>query len=264
MDKKTNNSLPNVQQFWDKKYAQFDTNTIVSSEFPFRGAPNYTKEKFLELLGNVADKEVLEIGCGNGVISVYMAKKGARVTAVDIAENSINNTINLACNNQVKKSINAYQLNALELAKLNKKFDLVVGRFILHHIEPFEKFTLILSELMKENGRGVFIENNSRNPLLMLARNHLVGKLGIPKYGDEEEHPFEPKEIELLKQNVGLVKQYYPNFVFFSKVNVYIFKKNPKFQPMMNMLSGLDRLIEKYFPQLDRYSYRQVIEIYKQ
>ena len=263
MNTKKNSSITQTQAFWDEKYSDFDVFINVSASSPFRKAPNSTKEMFLKLLGNVAGKEILELGCGNGVFSVYMAKKGARVTAVDISQNSIQNTINLANNNKVGHLIDAYQINALELEKLDKKFDLVVGRFILHHIEPFENFSFVLSALLKKGARGIFIENNSRNPILMLARNNLIGKFGIPKYGDEEEHPFEPREIELLKQNVGVVNQYYPDFVFFSKLNVYIFKKNPRFQLILNMFEKLDDFIKNHFPSFNQYSYRQIVEIYK-
>ena len=263
MKTQIDSSITQTQEFWDDKYADFDVTQNISVSSPFRKAPNPTNGMFLELLGNIDGKEILELGCGNGIISVYMAKNGARVTAVDISKKSIQNTIDLANNNQVGHLINAYKIDALELEKLDKKFDLVVGRFILHHIEPFEDFTFVLSALLKKGGRGVFIENNSRNPILMLARNHLVGKFGIPKYGDEEEHPFEPSEIELLKQNVGVVNQYYPDFVFFRKLNVYIFKKNPKFQLILNVFDQLDDFIKNSFPEFNKYSYKQLVEICK-
>ena len=263
MNTKKNSSITQTQEFWDEKYADFDVFTTVSASSSSTKAPNSTKEMFLKLLGNVAGKEILELGCGNGVFSVYMAKNGARVTAVDISKNSIQNTINLAKNNQVEHLIDAYQINALELEKLGKNFDLVVGKFILHHIEPFENFTFVLSALLKKGARGVFIENNSRNPILMLVRNHFIGKFGIPKYGDEEEHPFEPREIELLKQNVGVVNLYYPDFVFLRKINVYIFRKNPRFQLILNMFEKLDDFIKNSFPSFNQYSYKQIVEIYK-
>ena len=68
-----------------------------------------------------------------------------KVTTIDFSENAIKNTLKLA--NEYKLEIEAYQLNALDIKDLGKKFDLVVGKFILHHIEPFDKFSLALFSL---------------------------------------------------------------------------------------------------------------------
>jgi 2-polyprenyl-3-methyl-5-hydroxy-6-metoxy-1,4-benzoquinol methylase len=43
-----------------------------------------TEEK-LQLIGPVASKRVLEIGCGGGQCSIAFAKQGALVTSVDVA-----------------------------------------------------------------------------------------------------------------------------------------------------------------------------------
>ena len=228
-----------AQKFWEEKYKE----QLKLSPKLF---PASSEDKMLvNLLGNVAGKEILEIGCGNGYISLYLAKNGAKITAIDFSKHSVENTLNLAKNHELE--IEAYQLNALDLRNLNKEFDLVVGKFILHHIEPFEEFSLSLSTSLKKGGRGIFIENNSRNPVLIIARNYLVGKFGIPKYGDDEEYPFETREIELLKNDVGNVTLYYPNFVFFKKINTYIFKNNQKFKLFMNIFNRIESELTKIF-----------------
>jgi 2-polyprenyl-3-methyl-5-hydroxy-6-metoxy-1,4-benzoquinol methylase len=50
------------------------------------GSPN---EKGLQLIGPVAGKRVLEIGCGGAQASIALARQGAVVTAVDIASSEI-------------------------------------------------------------------------------------------------------------------------------------------------------------------------------
>lgn len=247
-----------AQDFWNRTWTEFE---------PFQLDPVTFREKtarrnrmFLNLIGKVNRKHVLDIGCGNGLLTVYFAKLGARVTAIDTSVQAVNNTLTLAKMNRVDPLIEAYRLNAMELNNLDKSFDLVVGKFILHHIEPFEIFSGILFNMMAKGGRGIFYENNSRNPILIFFRTFLVGRFGIPKYGDIEEYPFDPREIEILRQRFGSLYVHYPAFIFFTLMSPYLFKHNEK---LWTIFTKMDQWVYSHWPILHKYSYHQIIEIQK-
>lgn len=247
------------QEFWDKKWNGANpTWKLDVADFEKKLRPS--RKMLLELSGDIKGKDVLEIGCGNGMLSVYLAKIGGNITAVDNSNISINNTREIAKYNQVEHLIKTHELNAMEIGKLEKSFDLVVGEYVLHHIEPFSVFAKILFKVIKKGGRGIFFENNSRNPILMFGRNFLAGKYGIPKYSDSEEHPFEPKEIEILKQNFTEVNIYYPEFMFFLLFNSHIFKSEGKIR---HILINLDRWMYRNLPSFRKYSYCQIVEFKK-
>lgn len=250
-----------VESFWDDKYKEFDASSINVDSFAVRGISPFAREVLKGLLGDFCDKEVLDLGCGNGFFSVYMAKRGAKVTSVDISQKAIHSTNQLAKLHGVESSIQTHYIDALELSSLEKEFDLIVGKYILHHIEPFNNFSLILKKILKKGGRGIFVENNSRNPILKVARSRLAGKYGIPKYGDNEEHPFEPREVEMLRQNVGPTKLYYPVFKFFKLLDVYILKKRKSLRFISCLLIKLDDFIYIAVPFLRKYSYLQLVEV---
>ena len=42
------------------------------------------------IVSEIRNKKVLDIGCGDGVLSYFLAKKGGVVTDVDISEKAIN------------------------------------------------------------------------------------------------------------------------------------------------------------------------------
>ena len=67
-------------------------------------------------------------------------------------------------------------------------FDLAFGACVLHHVD-IPQAMRELSRVMKPGARAVFVENSARNPLLMFARRRMVGSMGIPRYGDDDEHP---------------------------------------------------------------------------
>lgn len=244
------------EEFWDNIYKKSNEQYKINNKYL-----EINNRKLVELLGEIKGKKVLDIGCGNGFLSLYLAKKGAKVTSIDNSSFAIKNIKRLAELNKV--FIKAKKMNVLDLNKMNQHFDLIVGKFILHHIEPFEKFPKILFKILRKNGKGVFIENNSRNKILIFFRKYIVGKFGIPKYGDDQEYPFGSRKIKYLKNTFDHTKIYYPKFVFFIKMNTYILRWNKKFKYITKIFSLLDNLIHKHCPILNKYSYEQIIEIKK-
>ncbi|MBI4049450.1 MAG: class I SAM-dependent methyltransferase [Candidatus Doudnabacteria bacterium] len=241
------------ETFWNKVWLQ--TKSTKNRVFI---SPDPNDAAFLEAIGHVKNKEVLDLGCGNGELAIYLAGMGAKVLAVDNSEQAIINTQKLAA--QKKIALDARLINAYALSSLNRQFDLIVGRFILHHLEPFDEFVPIMQALVKPGGWMVFLENNARNKILMFFRRYVVGRFGVRKIGDAEEHPLEPKEIDLLKKNFKEVVVSYPRLMLLDLVGVYFF---PKSFRIRSFFSWLDRVIYAIFPFLGKYSYRQLIEIKK-
>ena len=215
--------------------------------------------KFYSLIGNVEGKKILDLGCGNGDHSVKLALLGAKVTAIDTSNTAIQNTYKLAKYNNVLPSVEPIQMSAMEINNIAQSFDLVTGSFILHHIEPFNKFAENLASIIRDGGRAVFIENSARNKILIFFRQ-FTGRFGIPKYGDDEEFPFQPVEIEMLQKNFNKVVMHYPCFRFFIMTAPYLFRDN---STVKKISDKLDDLVYNNFPFLHKYSYVQIIDMYK-
>ncbi|MCU0605923.1 MAG: methyltransferase domain-containing protein [Candidatus Edwardsbacteria bacterium] len=211
---------------------------------------------FWDLLGDVRGKRVLDLGCGQGDLAVLLARAGARVTAVDGSAGAIVAARRQAAFNGVR-GIRFVRADAVALGTLGQ-FDLVTGRYILHHIEPFADFVPLLRCALAPGGRAVFIENSARNPLLMLARRHLVGRFGLPRRGDGRERPFSDRESALLRREFGRVTVVAPELVLFRLVARYFLRRHERAASLFNRL---DRLCYRYFTALRRWGYLQVIAI---
>lgn len=124
------------------------------------------------------------MGCGSGKLAVYLAKRGAHVTATDISRNAIERTRERAEANQVSEHIPIRRIDALKLKELGATYDLVVGNFDLHHIEPFEEFVGVVYDLLKEEGKAVFMENSFRNTILFRGADFLSPLLSLNKWID--------------------------------------------------------------------------------
>ena len=108
-------------------------------------------------------KKVLEIGCGTGYVSWYIAKQtGMQVIGSDL------------CVPFIEEAREKYPLPNLlfdtidfnkQAESINDRYDYIIGNGILHHLyynleNVFQSFRNIL----KENGRIVFMEPNIYNP----------------------------------------------------------------------------------------------------
>ncbi len=228
---------------------------FVLDPVAYRNSLSVTDRAFLDLIGHVDGQRILDMGCGNGFLSIYMARQGACVTAIDSAVQAVHNTKQMACVNGLDSGLKVCHMDARTLGDLGGSYDLVVGRFILHHIEPFPAFVDLLSRFLGA-GRGVFLENSARNPILMFCRSYLVGKFGIPKLSNAEEFPFEQREIEILQRRFRSVKVYSPEFLFFNLMSTYF--SHPNW--FGHVFKGLDTGLARCFPFLRQYSYCQIIE----
>ena len=131
---------------------------------------------------------------------------------------------------------------------------------ILHHMKDFQAVGRELGRVLQSGGKAVFWENSANNPILMFARNYIVGRYGIPKFGDYEEHPLRRSSIETMAAEIGHFKIYFNQCVFFRVFDVYITRG--KWKPVTDLCYALDRLMWK--TPLRRFGYLQIVEFQKQ
>ena len=110
----------------------------------------------------VQDKTILDVGCGGGLVAEALAKQGALVTGIDLAESLIQEAQQHAQANHL--SIH-YACQAIEtLAEEQaEQFDVVTCLDMLEHVEHPEKILSAASRLVKPNGL-VIVSTLNRHP----------------------------------------------------------------------------------------------------
>ncbi|MDC3013732.1 bifunctional 2-polyprenyl-6-hydroxyphenol methylase/3-demethylubiquinol 3-O-methyltransferase UbiG [bacterium] len=92
---------------------------------------------------------ILDIGCGGGLLSEPMCKLGANVTALDASNKNIAIANLHAKKNNLK--IN-YICSSPEKLKTTKKFDVILNMEIVEHVEDVDFFLKSCANLLKKNG----------------------------------------------------------------------------------------------------------------
>ena len=93
--------------------------------------------------------EILDIGCGGGLISEPMAYLGANVTGIDAAEKNIK--VAFIHSKKSKLKIN-YLNKSPEQLTAEKKFDIILNLEIVEHVDNLDLYLKSCSNLLKRNG----------------------------------------------------------------------------------------------------------------
>ncbi|MFA5176190.1 MAG: methyltransferase domain-containing protein [Candidatus Nanoarchaeia archaeon] len=179
---------------WAKKY-DTDVNLAI-----------FLEEKHIKnFIPNIKNKEVLDFGCGTGRWAIRFAKKGAKVTAIDLTPAMIN-----LAKKKAKKSRLNIDFSIQDLTKYypKKKFDLIISMLVLDHIKKLEKIVKVIDKASKI-GTEVIISNVHPETMIKYL-NPKTGKTGgyiLENYKtDQFFHPLEEYVDVFLKYGFILTK----------------------------------------------------------
>lgn len=114
----------NIESAYNQWAQQYDSNENRTRDLE--------AQSIREMLSDITFEHCLEIGCGTGKNTLWLAKKGSKITAIDLSENM------LAIARKKVKSENVQFIKADILQDWDfedEKFDLVVCSLVLEHIE---------------------------------------------------------------------------------------------------------------------------------
>ena len=95
------------------------------------------------------EDKILDIGCGHGIVSEFLAEKGLDVTAIDISEKLLTEFRNRIKDKDLKIEIK--QGDAYSIPCVNEEFDVVVARMFLPH---FPDWPIVLKEMTRVTKKG--------------------------------------------------------------------------------------------------------------
>ena len=144
-----------ASRWWDK-----------NSEFKPLHDINPLRANWIDNLAPVAEKKVLDVGCGGGILTEALAQRGAEVTGIDMGDAPLG----VAKLHQLESglSIDYQKSTAEDFAKDHENtYDIVTCLEMLEHV-PDPSSVVRASAKMVKPGGHVFFSTINRNPKAFL------------------------------------------------------------------------------------------------
>jgi len=215
-------------------------------------------EMLFRSLRDIREKQILDLGCGDGQLVTGLAKLGARVTGVDVAPARIRKATLRAKLDGVQDRTQFLVQNVLESPLPECRFDIVVCSAFLHHVD-LKRVLPVLWASMKPGGVAVMIEPVSLSPFLRRLRRLIP----VVAYPGAEERPLNQEELNLVLKTFTDIRTTY--YEIFSRLQVFLPNRNridhghPCTKAVLILLGCIDRLLLRLFPFLSAFAGEVVI-----
>ena len=156
---------------------------------------NSTRLKFIIRNISIKDLNVLDIGCGGGILTESIAKKGAHITGIDMSKESIEIATQHAYKNNLE--INYLLTNAEEFSKKNRnKFDLITCMELLEHVPNPLSIIEASKKMIRPGGHIIFstINRNIKSYVFAILVGEYLLNL-LPKGTHRYEKFIRPSEL---------------------------------------------------------------------
>ncbi|WP_448518560.1 class I SAM-dependent methyltransferase [Rhodoflexus sp.] len=162
--------------------------------------PSYERESDLKRLNYILwqaarfvpkDGHILDVGCGNGIVSINLGAKGYNVLGIDVSDK----TIATAEAQNPFPNVSFRVLSAEQLRDENIRYDLIVCSEVIEHLHQPEKLLTVLHDILNPQGRLVVTVPNGKGPREVLVTQPML-KL-------RSSNGFLWKTVQQLKKGMG-------------------------------------------------------------
>lgn len=220
-------------QWWDK-----------TGEFKGLHDINPLRLNYIDERSPLAEKSVLDVGCGGGILAEGMAKIGARVTGIDAGKAPLGVARRHALDSGldiVYRRVTAEKLAQTEAGA----FDVVTCMELLEHVPNPPSVVQACSRLVQPGGDVFFATLNRNWVSFLLAIIAAEYVLGIVKRGTHTYRKFiKPSELERWATESGLVLRNLTGLQY----NPLLKKKRLGGNAMVNYLMHFSKIDDRSMP----------------
>jgi ubiquinone/menaquinone biosynthesis C-methylase UbiE len=215
----------------------------------------YPLEYSYHLLGDILGKIVLEYGCGDGLNTLPLARRGAKVKALDISPELISVARQRLAVNHVTADVEFIVGSAHDIPFPDDSIDIVFGMAILHHLD----LALSANEVrrvLRPGGRAIFYEPVRNSSFIKFVR-------GLIPYQAADVSPFERPLTD--KELATYAKDFssYRSKAFVLPTTSLVEVLTPQQDQLVHSCYRMEAAILQRLPPLAYYAAERVIELVK-
>lgn len=148
----TGNTDQSSARYWNDLAGLYQKQTRISTD-DFHFGPLLPGDSILGLLPPVPQRNCLEIGCGAGQNSIFLAKQGAQCVAIDISEEMLAHGRKLAKKEKVNVDFRCVSMDTLHAGTFKESsFDLIHSSYALPFSADPAKVIADSAALLKPGG----------------------------------------------------------------------------------------------------------------
>lgn len=113
---------------------------------------------------------ILDVGCGNGIISMTLGRLGYQVLGVDVSKKAIQT----ARQNNNLKNVTFEVIDAANLVLPTEAYDIIICSEVLEHLDRPSALLRVLYQALKDEGKLIVTVPNGRGPREMLVTRPIL------------------------------------------------------------------------------------------
>lgn len=202
MSNETQNADPaEIEKFSEQAHTWWD----LEGEFRPLHEINPIRLDWIDNLANLSGKRALDVGCGGGILSDAMARRGAQVLGIDLAEKALR-VAELHALEAQTPGVTYRSIAVEELARNEPaSFDVVTCMEMLEHVPDPSSVVEATAELVRPGGWVFFstINRNAKAFALAIVGAEYIARL-LPRGTHEYARFIRPSELARMAREAGL------------------------------------------------------------